>query len=174
MPNITISGQSFFVYADQEDASSYLIPSPSFSAWSALNADEQGRLLIQATRLLDQLPWKEACGLTQEERALRTNIVNASIEIAAILASGDTAILGGSVGDEAILSLKAGSAEITYQKTSFLYVRNPNSLLSKFPPYILNMIKGCIASFNSSGIGGAISYGTHYPSSANDPWDYSK
>lgn len=174
MPNIIISGQSFFVYATPEQADEYLIPYPEFSTWDALTVDQKGQLLVQATRFLDQLSWKEECGLTQEERVLRTNIVNASIEIAYSAATGNTAIFGGVIAEAEVEQLKAGSTSITYRKTPYFYTRNPNSLFANIPPFILSMIKGCLSGTGTSGFGGAISYDTDNPSKAKEPWNFTR
>lgn len=172
MPKITINGNEYFSYATVEQADIYLLPTPYNDAWSVLDEETKGGYLIQATRFLDSLPWKKKCGETQDERVLNDNIVYASIEIAARLASGETDIIGGGSTAGGVQTLKAGSAQISYfEKKTWRYGSGiANSIVGGLPQNILVMIQDCLAINNGTTIGVSESFGTCYPSTANQSW----
>lgn len=172
MAIINLNGTPYFSYATVAQADQALFPQPDTAAWFALSSDDKGKHLVAASSWLDSLNWKAECS-PQSVRETKLGVVNATIFLANAIANGNTAFLGGTVQEAGTKRLKAGSAEIEYFANISSFTANPNSPLTNVPPYIRSLIIGCLSG-SGSGIGGAISYGTHYPSSANDPWDYSK
>lgn len=173
MAVISLNGVDYFSYSTVAEADQVLFPQPNTEAWFLLTEDGKGRNLVAASSWLDSLPWKDECS-PQSVREGKPSIVNASIFLANSIANGDTAFLGGVVQEAATKRLKAGSAEIEYFANISAFTSNSNSPLTNLPPYIRSLIIGCIGGTGNSGFGGSIAFGVHYPSTANEPWDFSK
>lgn len=173
MATITISGNDYFSYATVEQANTFLLVQPDSQNWFLLDNDGKGKNLVAATNFLNGLPWRDECS-PQSVREGKQSIIDATIYLANSIANGNFGFLGGSVQEAATKRLKAGSAEIEYFANISSFGVNPNNLLSGLPPYVRGLIIGCIAGVNTSGIGGSLSYGTCYPSTAKEPWDFSK
>ena len=172
MPMIEFNENEYFSYASIEEADEYIGPSEYGSVWNLLTNDQKASYLIQATRFLNSLPWKEECGLTQEERETRANIVQACMEIAGRLAGGETEIINGGSAEGGVQTLKAGSAQISYfQKKTWKFGIGPSgSLVQGLPSSIANLIIGCLDMVNPTGVGRARAFGTCYQSTLNQSW----
>lgn len=170
MVDIIIGGNTYFSYASVEEADIYLAVWPNTENWFLLDEDGKGKNLVAATNWLNQLKWKDEC------LPLDTNegVINATIMIANSIANGDIGFLGGAVAEQEVERLKAGSAEIQFRSTSFLFPVSPNNPLNSVPPFIRGLIINCLDGFGAgtSGIGGSIAFGTCYPSTAKEPWDF--
>lgn len=162
MVDIVISGNTYFSYASVSDANIYLIPDSNYATWSALTDDAKGAYLIQGTRLLDSLEYKESAD-TQAERELIDAFSYATILIASLVATGSTAILGGTVAEAQANSYKAGSVSISYFRDISFYF--PSSY-SAWPKNILALIRPYLKNLTS--IGGAVSFGTDGTSPLSD------
>ena len=127
MATVTIGGNSYDTYSDVATADLYLAADFALSAgWSGLTADQKGQALVSATRYLDTFNWvgvktSDAQPLEwprtgvdgQDPNTVPADIVNGSIELAALIANGTTdqnAVNSGNNQKRA----KAGSAEIEY------------------------------------------------------------
>jgi hypothetical protein len=168
MVDIIIGGNTYFSYASVEEADIYLAVWPNTENWFLLDEDGKGKNLVAATNWLNQLKWKDEC------LPLDTNegVINATIMIANSIANGDTAFLGGTVQEAGTKRLKAGSAEIEFFANISSFYQSPNNPLTLLPPLIRGLIFDCLEGSNTSGIGGSIAFGTHYPSTAKEPWDF--
>lgn len=170
MTSIVISGNTYFAYASVADADSYLLVYPDTTAWFALDTDGKGKNLVVAANFIDTLPFKDEYD-TQAEREVVTDIINASILLANLVANGNTAFLGVVEQEQQTKRLKAGSVEQElYADINKLFYYNKNSLTSGLPPYIFNLLKPYLSS-TTTAIAGSLSYGTDYTSTASDPWD---
>lgn len=143
MATITISGNDYFSYATVAEADEYLLPTSYNTVWTALTTDQKGGFLVQATRFLDTLSWSTTCEPLVDQESIK----NATIEIAALLASGDTTILGQTPTADAVKRYKAGSVELEYQARPWFVQLNP---WTNIPPFILNMIKPCLSGGQSA------------------------
>lgn len=156
MATVTISGSNFTTYADVAEADTYMLGSLSFATWNAASTDEKGRYLVSATRLLDNQAWLPAYD-TFAEREVVQNIVDASIEIAALFATGDTSIYGAEVGTGQTKRTKADVVEVEYFRNfATLDVRKTTD----FPSYIFLLLRPYLKSSASSIRAGAFSAGT--------------
>lgn len=156
MATITLSGNSYFSYASISEANIFLVPDLNYATWSALSADQQGALLISASRFIDSLSYIDAAD-TQTERELIPAFADAAILIASLLSTGSTAILGGTVAEAETKRLKASSVELEYFRGPSFY--SP-SAYSNWPQNILILLRPYLKSYNS-GLGfGAASFGT--------------
>lgn len=175
MATVEFNGSEYFSYADIPTADNYIGPTEYGAVWNLLTSDQKAGYLIQATRFLDSLPWKDECGSTPEARLNNPGIVQACMEIAARLASGETDIINGGTAEGGIQTLKAGSAQISYfQRRSWRYgVGATGALISGLPSSIANLIIGCLDIVNASGVDRAKAFGTCYPSTLNQPWGMS-
>lgn len=175
MATITFNGNEYFSYASIEEADTYIGPTEYGAVWNILTSDQKAGYLIQATRFLDSLPWKEECGSTQELRLLNPNIVQACMEIAARLANGETDIINGGTAEGGVQTLKAGSAQISYfQRRSWKFgIGAVGALITGLPSAVASLIIDCIDAPNPTGVGRAKSFGTCYPSTLNKSWDLS-
>lgn len=140
MATITLSGNDYFSYASVSDADLYLVPDINFATWSALTADAKGAKLIQATRLIDSLSYKENAD-TQSERELLPAFSDATILIASYVASGGTAILGASVAEAEAKRYRAGSVELENFRSNAFYFPSaysdwPKNILALLKPYL--------------------------------------
>lgn len=161
MPTITINSNDYFSFATVEEADIYL--TPVSSEWLALTNDAKGGYLIRSTRYMASLPWTDSCGLTNEDRAEHSNIVNATIEIAYLIFT-DAAPFLTSSGAEAqgVKRLKADVAEIEYQST-WQMAKFASNILYGLPTRIQKMLPPCISISGNNSVGGAISFGTDTP-----------
>lgn len=150
MQTITISTNDYDSYVSVAVADAYLVPSLGYATWSALTTDQKGAFLIQSTRFLDALNWKDAYD-TQAEREAVQAILDACVEIASLFAQGSTSWIGGIVPEDATKRLKAGSAEIEYMARPWFAVKSIN-----WPPYLLLLLTDYLAG-NSSAVGLGIS-----------------
>ena len=173
MAVVSFNGKDYFSYATVEMADEYIGPTEYGPVWNILTEDQKAGYLIQASRFLDTLPWKEECGSTPEERELRPNIVQACMEIAARLANGESDIINGGSAEGGVQTLKAGSAEISYfQRRSWKYGIGPNgALVSGLPSAIASLIIGCLNIPNPTGVGRAKAFGTCGRSTLKRRWD---
>lgn len=146
MATVTINGNSYTTYADVATADEYLLASISYATWEALDTNEKGRFLVEATRVLDRQKWKAGYH-TFDERSVVKGIVDASIELAAMLASGENEFISNSSTASTTKSLKAGS-------TSIEYFAPDKSLSARFPNQIMELLGGYLLSTGLSGFGG--------------------
>lgn len=170
MTSIVISGNTYFAYASVADADAYLLVYPDTTAWFALDADGKGKNLVVSANFIDTLSFKDAYD-TQAEREVVTDIINASILLANLVANGNTAFLGVVEQEQQTKRLKAGSVEQEFfaDINKFFYY-NKNSLTYGLPSYIFNLLKPYLSSTTDS-IAGSLAYGTDYTSTSSDPWD---
>jgi len=154
MASIVISGNTYFSYATVAESDVYLIPTLNYATWSALTTDQKGGYLVSATRLLDSLTYIESAD-EQSERELIPAFAEATILIASLVASGSTAILGGTVEEAENKRLKAGSVEIENFRSLSSFYASP---YSAWPQNIFLLIKPYLASLSS--IGFSASFGT--------------
>lgn len=143
------SGDFYDVYANVDDADTYLAGSATAASWRALtDPDDKARFLVTATRTLDRQCWKgtktdsaqplawprSGTGVDGvEDDVVPQAIINASIELAAGLVD-DTAVVTSQNTESAIQSLKAGSAAITF-------FRGTGGTASRFSFNIMELIK---------------------------------
>lgn len=126
---VTIDSQIYDVYSNQADALAYAQGSINAAAFLALSTDDQGRMLVTATRIFDRQCWLGTrSDPSQSLEWPRTNtgvdgvtddtipagITTGSIEMAIAFASGSTAQDDPIPGAQKIENLKAGSVSITY------------------------------------------------------------
>lgn len=126
---VTIGTATFPVYANLSTASLYILASINASAYLALDDDAQAQMLVTATRLFDRQCWlgkrtdddqelewprKETSIDGVEDDVIPIGTINGSIEMAIALAAGSPAQDNPTPGVQAIQSLRAGSAAITY------------------------------------------------------------
>ena len=171
MQTITISAIDFSAYASIAQADNYLLADPSFSAWSANDADTKGRFLVSATRLLDSQDWKPEYD-TQTKRETVQAIIDASILIANSVSGGNTALLGGESTEPEVQELKAGSVSIKNFR-DFRSASYTGSTRTNFPPAIAALLKPYLsggslgASAKSFGVSGDSAgdddFGTNQP-----------
>lgn len=156
MATVTISSTSFTTYASVAEADEYMLANLAFATWNAATVDEKGRYLVSATRLLDNQAWLDAYD-TFAERSAVDNIVNASIEIAALFASGETSLYGAEVSTGQTKRTKADVVEVEYFRNfATLDVRKTTD----FPSYIFLLLQPYLKSNSSSIRAGAFSAGT--------------
>lgn len=171
MPNVTISGSSYFSYASIAASDTYLAADPLLSAvWSPLSPDPaKGQYLVGSTRELDRVPWPGTKTDPDQDNAFpRTGIsgvdpdddapvwlVNATIELAGAKANGyDSA--NQQFTDPVAKRLRAGSVEIEYFTASI------GGQPLRFPLPVWELIKPYLG---GSGVVGVESFGTHGRSS---------
>lgn len=173
MAILTINGNEYFSYATVEEADTFLFVQPSTEIWFALSEDAKAKNLVAASTWLDSLSWKTECS----PRSLRESSISfkyAAISLANSIANGNIAFMGATVQEAATKRLRAGAAEIEFFASISSFTANPNNPLTNLSPYVRSLISNCLLAGVGSGIGGSISFGTDYISTANDPWDYSK
>lgn len=109
---VTIGTDTATIYGTAAGASSYLAFTlgDAAAAWRALSADDSSRSLVTATRYLDGLAWSTGY-TTFALRDAVTVIVNASYELAALVAE-DPAVLTG--GGEDVASYSGGGVSVTF------------------------------------------------------------
>lgn len=154
MQTITISSNDYDSYASVSTADAYLLPDIGYSTWATKTTDEKGAYLIQSTRFLDALSWKDDYD-TQTERETVQQIIDACIKIASLFSQGSTDWIGGSAPDDSTKRLKAGSAEIEYSSRPWFAQKSIN-----WPPYIYMLLKDYLSSNNSLTSIGLYTYGT--------------
>jgi hypothetical protein len=165
---ITHGGDSgtFFSYATVATADTYMLGSINHTVWDARSDAEKERDLIEATRLLDRQKWRSEYN-TQALREAQTDIVNACIELAFLIATGNTeTITNGSTFDNTKRA-KAGSVE-TENFRPFSGLDSPK----RFPQNIWEMLRNYMLGGGSIVVAGAYSSGTSGTSSAFDEWGY--
>lgn len=168
MANVTIAGNTYFVYATIDEANAYLLPSSYNEAWSVLTPDAKAGFLVESARILDRQKWKPEYD-TQEKRLTVEGIVNGSILIAAMLASGNEEFVSNSTTASSTKRLKAGSAEIEYFK-SF-----DASAATRFPLAVMELLGQYLGSTGSSlfaRAGGSFVSGVNRRSTADCSWGY--
>ena len=167
MPQIIIDGNQYRVYVGISEASAYLAASVNADTWSATSEDDKARALVTSTRILDRQKWKPDWD-TFEKRLAEEGIVFGSIELAALLASGEDSFTTNATTANSTKSLKAGSAEITYFKDFSV-----TGAGSRFPLTVMELLGQYLASTGSSGsagIGGSFASGTGCRSKAYESW----
>lgn len=142
MATVTINGNSYTTYADVATADEYLLASINYPEWGDTNAEDKARSLVTSTRVLNRQKWKPDYD-TFEKRLLIEGIVDASIELAAMLASGDSEFISNATTSSQTKRLKAGSAEIEYFSPD-------KSAAARFQTNIMELIGAYLA---SSGVG---------------------
>lgn len=168
MPQVIIQGNTYSTYASIDEASSYLIPTSYYATWSALTPDEQAGRLVESTRILDRQRWKAAYD-TFEKRVLVEGIVNGSILIAALLASGEADFVANATTASSTKRLKAGSADVEYFR-DFSSASN-----NRFPLEIMEILRSYLGSTGTSsmaGVGGSFVSGVNECSQADQRWGY--
>lgn len=172
MAIITINGNDYFSYSSVADADVYLTAWYNTEAWFALDDETKGKHLVTATNWLDSLNWKEECS-PQSVRETKPGVVAATQLLANSIANGETDWIGGTVQEPGTKRLKAGSAEIEFYASINTFSTPNLNPVSRLPLFIRNLIIGCIdGSSGANGFGGAISFGTCYPSTAKEPWGF--
>lgn len=168
MPQVIIEGNTYTIYANLATASAYLLPTSYNETWSALTPDEQAGRLVESARILDRQKWKPEYDAFSE-RVLVEGIVNASITIAAMLASGENEFTTNATTSNLTHSLKAGSASITYFRDF-----SAAGAGTRFPLAIMELL-GAYLSSNGTGsraVGGSFVSGVCQKSEANARWGY--
>lgn len=162
--SVTISGTDFPTYATVAEADAYLSASLAGEAWTALTADGKAIRLVEATRLLDRQTWRAGYQIFAERAAVPA-IVSASIEIAGILAAGETDIITSGSSEATVKREKVGPLEVEYFR-SF-------TTAGRFPPVIMDLVGGYLAGNTSGrGFGGAFTSDTDGCSTADRPWGF--
>lgn len=149
MATITIDGNEYFSYADEDTADEYLAASSGATAWRAAATIDKQRALVSATRFLDRLKWLPAWD-TQEEREAEQKVVDACCEIAAMIVAGEPLEPQSTLAGET-KRLKAGSVEIEYFRGG--------SGVFVIPKLILDLLAGLLAG-QGAGIGLSFASGT--------------
>lgn len=164
MATVTINGFEYTTYANVTQADEYLLASLSYETWNALSADNKARNLVEATRVLDRQKWK-AGYTTFDQREPIKGIVDASIELAAMLASGETDFISSSSTTSTTKRLKAGSAEIEY------FGPNKRSA-TRFQTNIMELIGAYLISTGFGSFGGAFVSGVDGKSTSGRNYGY--
>jgi len=155
MPTLSLGGNSYFSYATTSDADTYLLPDLNYATWNALTSDQKTGLLIQSTRFIDSLEYIESAD-TQAERELIDAFTQATILIASLVSTGQTAILGVSVPEAQQKILQAGSVMIENFRSTFFYFP---SAYANWPQNIYLLLKPYLKSLSNTSLG-ATSFGT--------------
>lgn len=168
MANVAIGNNTYFVYATVDEADAYLLPSSYNAVWSALQPDQKSGYLVESARIIDRQKWKAGYD-TQEKREAVEGIVNGSIVIAAMLASGETEFVANATTASTTKRLKAGSAEIENFRDFSAASKNrfPVMLMELFGQYLGSNGGG------SATVGGSFVSGISGCSQADQPWGYS-
>ena len=168
MSTVEIGTNTYFTYATRDEADAYLLPTSYNATWSALQPDEQSGFLVESARIIDRQKWKADYD-TQEKREVVEGIVNGSILIAAMLASGEADFVAKATTASSTKRLKAGSAEVEYFRDFSQSSQNrfPVSLMELFGVYL-----GTNGSA-SAPVGGSFVSGVSGCSLASQPWGYS-
>ncbi len=181
-PTVLIQSTPFIVYQSLEDAIAYAIGSINAAAWLAMSADDQGRMLVTATRLFDRQCWlgtrtddaqelewprKDTGIVGVSDDVIPVGILTGSIEMAFAFAAGSTAQDNPTPGAQTIQSLKAGSVAIQY-------FRGAEGVLAinRFPEIVQELVGKYACS--SQRITGAFSSDTCGRSITHDDFDFNQ
>lgn len=168
MASVTINGTEYVTYATVAKADAYLAASISNDVWSAATTDQKAIYLVESARVLDRQTWKPDFD-TFQKRSTVEGIVNGSIEIAALLASGESDFMANATTSSSVRSLTAGSASISYFKDF------SSSSVVRFPLRIMELLGKYLSSnATPNGVGGAFVSGVDCRSHANDSFGYSQ
>lgn len=139
MATVFVGSNEYTAYATDAEALEYLAASltEQATAFAAATPDTRAKGLIEATRVLDRQTWKSDYD-TFAEREVVTDIVNASIELAALLVNGDTdSLSNASVNSGQQKRLKAGSVEIDNYKV----LSSDPGARNRFPLQVQELLK---------------------------------
>lgn len=153
---VYIGSNEFQSYATDEEALQYLSASISdqATAFAAADADTRAKGLVEATRLLDRQVWLAAYD-TFAERAAVQDIVDASIELAALFVNGDLdALSNPTVNSSEQKRIKAGSVEIE----NFRTLSTDRGAYNRFPLFVQELLRPYLSA--TSSINGGSSGGT--------------
>ena len=152
MATVSIDGVDYTAYATVDYADAYLGASFTATAWrDETDEDVKGRALVESARLLDRQRWLPDYD-TFAEREDVDDIVNASIELAALLVGGDTDFLTASTTESNTRRLKAGSAEIEF-------FRPTTAVATRLPYQIHEMLRDYLGGGDWADAG-VLAYGT--------------
>ena len=168
MATITISGNNYTSYATVADADTFLLVDAGYDTWNALSTDAKGKNLILASRLIDSQSYIDSCDTQAERLALDDFKIICILIAKAVVIDGNTEILGSTVPEQDIDTMKAGSVEINYFRdfTSFSLGR----YVTRWTPTIYALLakylkSGSVGLGFSNGTGGTITisdYGVHF------------
>jgi hypothetical protein len=178
-PQITIGGTSYPAYVSVADADTYMNGSVNSAAWSGLSADDKGRAIVSAVRVIDAqkwmgtktdpdnaLEWPRTC--QADPSVLPPALISVTINLAFAVSQNAELVSGASVGQGATRSLKAGSVAIEYFNTGISPAQSNASTIFGY----LGPLADCLANGGGSGSimgAGAYSSGTDRPSVFSDP-----
>lgn len=158
MATVTIGTATFITYATLDEANDYMLGSINYPEWEALDEPTMARGLIGATRAIDAITGWDDAHDTFEEREAEPAIVNASIELAYLVATGQAEFLATGSTASGIKRQKAGSVELEYFGGA---AGGPDGNGYRFPLNIWNLLRPFLGGAgDESGIGGSISTGT--------------
>jgi hypothetical protein len=174
---VTITGDAtaFEVYGGLTAATHYLLAKigDAGTAWRSLTPDDQARMLIEASRYIDEQSWQglpttpavggtalkwprtgviDATGVAVDSTTVPANIVNAAFELAAILADDPDVIANADAGTN-VKGVKAGSAAVDF----FVPTSAADGSAPIFPPVVQRLVAQYLA---SSDLGGGVVSGT--------------
>lgn len=124
-PIVSLNGNDYDVYGDQDSADLYLAGSMTADGWTAATDDTKAKALISATRWLNGLRWLGAPADSSQTLAwprtgisgvdsttIPTNVAYATFEIAAALVDDPT--LFTSLNDPMVSQMSAGPVSVSY------------------------------------------------------------
>lgn len=166
MATVEIGANSYETYADVDAADEYLEAefSANGTAWRAASDDDKARALVTSTRVLDRMQWlgdpaeddqtlawpridTNIDGVEDDE--VPTDIVNASIELAAQIIAGTDAL--NQTQAQSVKSQKAGSVAIEYWRQFTTPSRLPLPVKELVSIY-LSGSTGAISGISVSGV----------------------
>jgi len=173
MPTITISqdgaSDDFYVYTSLADANNYMVGSINWKVWHARSSAERERDLVEAARLLDRQKWKSDYD-TRAKREVVQDILDASVELAFLIATGETGFITSPTTFDSTKRVKADVVEVENFR-SF----NAADAPKRFPQKIHELLRDYLAGSGGKVVAAApSSSGTSKISNAFDDWDYTQ
>lgn len=182
---VQISSQTYDTYASVEQAALYLAANFLATAWFDLTEDQQGQLLVTATRLFDRQCWlgektepgpspiqplawpRTNTGIEGvEDDVVPNDIVLGSIEMAFAILDGSEAINNSVPNAQKLRSIAAGSVNLSWFRGAEGVVR-----FDRFPLPVQELIGRYLC---GQGIGGLFAFGTDGESVLNDDLGYNE
>lgn len=170
MAEITIEGREYFSYVTVDDADAYLAVSPLAANWRLEPDGERAKHVVAASRLIDRQRYR-AGYRTQAERAAVPAFADATCEIAAQLASGDTSILSSISTAPEVKRIKAGTVEVeNYDRVGG--ARFGGAVYELLTAYL--EAPDPIATQRRPTVGGASAFGTDAVSTREDVYGFAR
>lgn len=176
-PEVDVGSNTYTIYIDPDDANTYNGGSITATDWEDADATTKGRLLVSATRWLDEARWQgDQTDEDQEHAWPRTDIEGVASDtlperlgwacaaLAALMASDPA--LRTTLSAPIARDLRAGSASISYFRPNEVFVA------TFFPPTIMSLVQQWMEG-SGSAISSVITNGTDEESSLDDDLGFS-